>query len=200
MGRPRSGTHAVPTPTRIPDAAEAAFGAHPFAQARLADIAREAGVRRSSLLYHYTSKDALHTAVVDRLFEDLIAAFSETVAEGGDLTTTIDRLFGAWLSFLADRPAFAPLVLRGILDGHGPVRDHLRDRLVPLIDRIEGWIREAGVAPQSVGVRAALLQIGSDTLVRASAGPLQGPLWGTDHPLLTVRRLFDLPLDVPLPD
>jgi len=197
MGRPRSGTHAVPTPTRILDAAEVAFGAHPFALARLAEIGRDAGVRRSSLLYHFDSKDALHTAVVDRLFEDLIGSFTEAVAQGGDLMAIIDRLFGTWLRFLDARPAFAPVVLRGVMDGQGPVRAHLRDRLVPLLDRIEGWIVQAGVVPASVSVRAALLQIGSDTLVRASAGPLQQPLWGSDHPIVTVRRLFDLPVEGP---
>lgn len=199
MGRPRSGTHAVPTPTRILDAAETAFGAHPYAQARLADIAREAGLRRSSLLYHYDSKEVLHAAVVDRLFVDLLAAFSAAVAEGGDLTATIDRLFATWLAFLEGRPAFAPLVLRGVMDGQGPVRAQLQDRLVPLLDRIEGWIVQAGVVPASVSVRAALLQIGSDTLLRASAGPLQRPLWGDRHPLETVRRLFDLPRGAPIP-
>ena len=199
MGRPRSGTHAVPTPTRILDAAEVAFGAHPFALARLAEIGRDAGVRRSSLLYHFDSKDALHTAVVDRLFEDLLSSFTAAVAEGGDLPATIDRLFATWLAFLDDRAAFAPMVLRGVMDGQGPVRAHLRDRLVPLLDRIEGWIVQAGVVPASVSVRTALLQIGSDTLVRASAGPLREPLWGTGHPLESVRRLFALPLDAPLP-
>lgn len=195
MGRPRENAHAVPTPQRILDAAEVAFGAHTFAEARLADIAKAALLRRPSLLYHFPTKDALYAAVVNRLFADLLARFAEAGARGCTPQEAIDGLFRAWLDFIAERPGFAPLVLRGIIDGQGPVRELLEGQLVPLLDQIEANIRRAGAAPRSISVRAALLQIGSDSLVRVSSGSLAGPLWGEDDPMLTVRRLFDLSLD-----
>lgn len=192
MGRPRAGAHSVPTPTRILDAAEQAFGASAYAQARLADIARDAGVRRPSLLYHFASKEVLHGAVVERLFRDLLRRFGDVSASAADPADTIDALFAAWVGFVDERPAFAPIVLRGIIDGQGPVRTQLQERLVPLLDDVEGWIRAAGVSPGRLSVRAALLQIGSDTLVRASAGSLRGALWGEEDPMVGVRRMFDL--------
>ena len=196
MGRPRAGTHSVPTPTRILDAAEQAFGASAYAGARLADIARDAGVRRPSLLYHFPSKDVLHRAVVDRLFTDVLARFGEVGGLGSSLPETIEALFGVWVGFIDERPAFAPIVLRGILDGHGPVQDHLQNQLVPLLASIEVWIRQAGVLADDVSVRATLLQIGSATLVRGAAGPLRGPLWGNEDPMVGLRRLFALPSTV----
>lgn len=193
MGRPRAGTHSVPTPTRILDAAERAFGASAYAEARLADIALEAGVRRPSLLYHFSSKEALHSAVVDRLFKDLLVRFMDVSERRADGAEMVDGLFAAWVGFVEQRAAFAPIVLRGIIDGQGPVRGHLQDQLAPLLDNVEAWIRGAGVSPGRLPVRAALLQIGSDTLVRAAAGPLQASLWGAEHPMVGVRRMFDLP-------
>ncbi len=198
MGRPKRGTHAVATPERILDAAERAFGAHAFAAAKLADIAREADVRRPSLLYYFPSKVELHTAVVDRLFADLIRRF-ETLVPSSEPAKAIDTLLLTWLAFLEERPAFAPMVLRGIVDGQERVRDHLQEQLVPLLDLLETGILAAGVAPEGLSVRSALLQIGSDSLLRASAGPLREQLWGTTPGLVTVRRLFNLPLDAPVP-
>lgn len=193
MGRPRTGTHSVPTPTRILDAAESAFGASAYAQARLADIARDAGVRRPSLLYHFSSKEALHGAVVDRLFADLMTRFGDVSAVTGDPAETVDSLFSAWVGFVDERPAFASIVLRGMIDGHGTVRGHLEQRLVPLLDHVEAGLRHAGVAPSRLPVRGALLQIGSDSLVRAASGPLRERLWGLEDPMVGVRRLFELP-------
>lgn len=193
MGRPRVGTHSVPTPTRILDAAEVVFGASTYAQARLADIARDAGVRRPSLLYHFASKEVLHGAVVDRLFTDILSRFATVSASGLGAAETIDALFATWVGFVDERPAFAPIVLRGVIDGHGTVREHLERRLVPLLDHVEAGLGQAGVAPANLTVRGALLQIGSDTLVRAAAGPLRAPLWGDEEPMLGVRRMFELP-------
>ena len=113
---------------------------------------------------------------------------------GGSALETIDALFQAWVDFIAERPALAPLVLRGIIDGQGPVRERLEGQLVPLLDQIEAYIRHVGAAPKAISVRAALLQIGSTTLVRAASGPLAVPLWGDEDPMRTVRRLFDLPV------
>lgn len=194
MGRPRADAHAVPTKQRILDAAEQAFGRHTFAEARLADIAKAAELRRPSLLYHFPTKDLLYDAVVERLFAALLERVAAAGQQGTAAPQTIDALFQAWVDFIDERPAFAPMVLRGIIDGQGPVRKRLEDQLVPLLDQIEAYIREVGAEPQAISVRAALMQIGSDTLVRASAGPLAGPLWRDEDPMRSVRRLFDLPV------
>ncbi len=194
MGRPRADAHRVPTPERILAAAESAFGAHPFAAASLADIAAAAKVRRPSLLYHFATKDLLYAAVVDRLFADLGACMAAAAAEGGSAAETVDGLFVAWMGFLDARPAFAPLLLRGIIDGQGPVRARLEDQLLPFLDRLEAVIRAADALPGRISVRAALLQIGTDALLRAASGPLAGPLWGEVDGLRTVRQLFALPV------
>ena len=195
MGRPRADAHSVPTKKRILDAAEHSFGVHPYAEARLADIAKVAELRRPSLLYHFPTKDALHEAVVDRLFGALFERFVEVGQRGSSPLETIDALFQVWIDFIAERPAFAPLVVRGIIDGQPAIRERLQGQLVPLLDQIEVTIRAAGAAPHAISVRSALMQVGSTTLVRAASGPLAVALWGDEDPMWTVRSLFDLPAD-----
>lgn len=192
MGRPRADAHQIPTPERILRAAEVTFGAQTFADASLAEIAAAAKVRRPSLLYHFSSKELLYNSVVERLFSDLFEQIA-TAGQGSHTPAqTIEALFQAWVDFLAARPAFAPLLLRGIIDGQGPVRERLEQQLVPLLVQLETYIQAAGAAPAELSVRAALLQIGTDSLVRASSGPLAGPLWGDVDSMGTVRRLFQV--------
>ncbi|MFT5686517.1 MAG: hypothetical protein ACI8RZ_007473 [Myxococcota bacterium] len=103
-------------------------------------------------------------------------------------------LMQSWLDFISDRPAFAPMVLRGILDGQGPVHQRLNDILVPLLDWVEAWLSTAGAKhiPAEVPIRAVILQLGSDALVRAASGSLRDSLWGEPKTLLLARKLLVL--------
>ena len=190
MGRPRAGTHAVPTKERILDAAERRFGELGYEGAGLAEIAAEASIKRSSLLYHFGSKEALHEQVVRRLFNALKQAFAEAylAAPNTRPEALVVRLVEVFLDFLEARPAWAPMVLRGIVDGQGPVRELFEQELVPLLDLIEQYVQPG--APEGVPVRSALLQIGSNAMLRASAGPLRETVWRDDATLALARRLL----------
>ncbi len=183
----------MPTEERLLAAAEVAFAQEGYRGARLADIAAAAGIRRSSLLYHFKTKERLYAAVTRRLFDALVAQFGAVMAERGTFDDKLMELMAAFLTFLEERPAFSPIVLRDVIGGEGPTRRILLDELVPLLDYIEGWMARAGAGrlPEGVPIRAALLQIGSNAMVRASAGPLRAPLWGdSDTTLVLARRLL----------
>ena len=101
-------------------------------------------------------------------------------------------LMQSWLDFIEERPAFASMVLRGVLDGHGPVRERLLVELVPLLDWVETWLSTAGAEfiPEGIPVRAAILQLGSDALIRGASGPLKEPLWGARPGTLELARML----------
>ncbi len=190
MGRPRLGTHDTPTPTRVLDAAERRFGELGYEGAGLAEIAAEAGIKRSSLLYHFGSKDKLHAQVVRRLFDALKLQFAQAYASAPSTEpeALVVALVEVFLAFLEARPAFAPMVLRGIVDGQGPVRELFESELVPLLDAIEVYVRRG--APEGVPVRSALLQIGGNAMLRAASGPLKDTVWRDDQTLALARRLL----------
>lgn len=192
MARPRRNPDAIPTETRILSAAEVIFGREGFTRARLSDIAEMAGIRRPSLLYHFKTKESLYDAVVHHLFDQLRARFVATVQKPGGYEERMLALMQSWIDFIDDKPAFSSMVLRGVLDGHGPVRERLLVELVPLLDWVEGWLSTAGAEfiPEGVPVRAAILQLGSDALIRGASGSLQEPLWGAKPGTLQLARLL----------
>jgi len=193
MGRPLASAHDVATPERVLVAAELAFAAVGYAAAKLADIATRAGIQRPSLLYHFGSKEALYAQTIERSFARLRDTLVASMTAHGDFVTRLERTVAHYVEFLDAEPQLARLVLRELLDGHGPGRQILLRQVVPLLDVLECFVREhgAGVVRPDVPVRAAVLQVGSDALLRAAAGPsLRRPLWGASDHSKTLARLL----------
>lgn len=192
MGRPLASANDVATPERVLAAAEQAFAAVGFGAAKLADIATLAGIQRSSLLYHFGSKEALYAQTVERCFERLREALVEAMLTEGELAIRLERTVARYVEFLDAEPQLARIVLRELLDERGPGREILLRQVVPLLDVLERFILERGpgVLRPGVPVRAAVLQVGVDALLRAAAGPLRQPLWGTVDHSSTLARLL----------
>jgi AcrR family transcriptional regulator len=162
----------------ILDAAEAEFGRRGL-NAGLADIGGAVGISRPSVLHHFGTKEGLYAAVVERLFKDMTRDFGHVMLSSGTFSERLVALFERYIAFVRGRPAFARIVLREIVDGQGPARDLLRDQLVPLLDLVEGFLsaNRSGVVPQDLPVRAVILQLGANELLRTAAGDLEEPLW-----------------------
>ena len=191
-----------PTAERILAAAEEAFAAAGYGPARLADIAARAGIRRPSLLYHFASKELLYRAVVERAFDQLGAALSRSMGEGGDFEARLDAVIVSFAAFLDERPNLAPIVVRELIDrvssddaarsGGGPGRAILLERVVPLLDAVEAFISTRGreLLRPGLPVRAALVQVAGDLLLRSAAGSLRTPLWGPGDHARTLGRIL----------
>lgn len=187
----------VDTPTRLLDAAEAAFARAGYSGAKLADIARGAGIRRSSLLYHFGSKQGLYSAVVERVFDDLGLALVRVMEGDEEFEDRVRGMVETFARFLDRRPGLAPVLLREMLDGRGPGREIQMRRVVPLLDVVERFVSVQGKDSIRPGlpVRAALMQVVANLLMRAAAADLRGPLWGAgDHAWEITRSiLFEAP-------
>ncbi len=183
----------VATPERLLGAAEREFALRGFAAARLEDIAERSGITRPSLLHHYASKEALYSAVVKRSFGDLGRALLSVAASGGGFVERLRGVVRTYSAFLAGRPALAAVVLREIVDGRGPGQAILARQVAPLLDGLERFLRSegAGLLRPRLPLRSALLQVATAELVRAAAGSLREPLWGSrDDSWALARALF----------
>lgn len=193
MARPRTDLSTPATPDRLLAAAEVHFALRGFEGARLADIAQEAGIRRPSLLYHFSSKRALYDAVVKRAFEVLGQVLGQAILFGGPFAQQVERLIDTYENFLAERPALSPVFIREIMDENGPGAALMLERVVPLLAPLENFVRREGPPKtRNLPVRAAIMQIASTIMLRAAAGAaLKQPLWGdvSDTKLLA-RLLF----------
>jgi len=179
MARPHHDPNAVSTPQRILAAAERAFAGAGY-EARLSDIAAEAGIRRSSLLYHFETKKVLYAAVVTDAFLRLGLALRDAREVKGEFEDQLQQMTSAFVRFVEDHPLVARLVVRELLAADGPGSVVLMERVAPLLGEVELWICAAGAGQVRAGapVRAALLHVVSDVLLRSAAGPVRDALWG----------------------
>lgn len=193
MGRPRAKDVTTATPTRVLAAAEIEFAAVGYVGTKLADVAARAGIRRSSLLYHFGSKEELYAATVRSAFGALSSALLATMAAPGDFEARILGTTAGYTSFMDTHPNVAKIVLRELVEGDGPGGDLLLAQVVPLLDEVENFVLAHGgsIVPNDTPVRAAVLAVATDVLVRAAAGRLRLPLWGAqDHAQSLCRALL----------
>ena len=118
MARPRQNANAVPTVQRILSSAEQEFANHGYERARLADIARGAGITRPSLLYHFKSKDALYVAVLAENLTAMTGAFDAVMSSEDPYDQQLLQLIQAYVDFLESRKAFSSLILRAVSYTH----------------------------------------------------------------------------------
>jgi AcrR family transcriptional regulator len=192
MGRPRKSSQTIPTPERILAAAEAEFAQSGYSAARLEDIAAAAGIRRPSLLHHFGSKEALYAATVERATAAMGAALTAAMAVPGTLEERLKSVVVGFDAFAQGRPTLARLIVREFIAGSGgPGRDVVAERVVPLIDIVAVWAQDQAEFQGPGGLRAALVSIAADCLLRAAMGELAVQLWGADDdPWERVRPLF----------
>ena len=178
MARPKLGTNKVPTNQRILEAAEQAFGQLGFDRATLADIASEAGIRRPSLLYHFESKDVLYEAVIRRVFDALKQTLLAEM-KPAPFEEQVFNLTEAFRRFAETRTAFAPLIIRDIVNATGPSALILGNEIAPVLSLVEQWLISEGQdqIEREFPVRSAIMQICSNILLYAAAGSLQQSLW-----------------------
>src|SRR5215470_13992335 len=94
----------APPQDRILDAAMRVFRRHGFRRSSIEQAAEEARLTRQALYHHFSSKEALFRAVIERLYEDAlaaeIAAASAAEQAGRGLADILVAEIGARLSHL----------------------------------------------------------------------------------------------------
>jgi TetR/AcrR family transcriptional regulator len=125
----------APSRARILLTARREFAERGFDGARLADIAREAGLSHPTLLYHFTSKAELYqaviaSAVVDWARETEAATFG--ALDGfGQVASLIDAAF----AFFGTHHDFARILRREAMDGGARSGVAIADALRPFLAR-----------------------------------------------------------------
>ena len=120
-------TESKPTAERILDAAEDLFAEKGYSATSLGDVADRVGIRSPSLYNHFRNKEALYSAVLERLLD----AFTAPLAELNQSEITKEQIF-QWLETIVrmhhERPNLARLLQHAALSG-GPQTNALIDRL-----------------------------------------------------------------------
>tara|TARA_R110002110_G_scaffold409068_2_gene631114 strand:- start:2910 stop:3584 length:675 start_codon:yes stop_codon:yes gene_type:complete len=104
------------TRDRILDAAEQIFSQRGYAAARIEDISTTVGIRKPSVIHHFTGKLELHNEVMNRIYAALLDATLEALADATDNRPAVFTIADAWLDFIASRPPAGRLFLRSAVD------------------------------------------------------------------------------------
>ena len=95
---------------RILDAAEVVFAERGFFHARIAEIAREAGVADGTIYLYFKSKDDLLISWFESRMERVNAVLRDAVAGGASPRDKLLRFIGAHLALVAERPKVAEVL------------------------------------------------------------------------------------------
>jgi AcrR family transcriptional regulator len=122
------------TAERILDAAEALCAEHGYAGTTLRDVATRVELRIPSLYNHFSSKDALYAAVLQRGIGPVLAILAEFGAQDAarrDSASVIERV----MELLRRHPNLPRLVLHETLSGGQRLTPMLREWIAPVFGR-----------------------------------------------------------------
>lgn len=111
------------------------FADHGYAAVSLNDIAEDVGIKKPSILHHFSSKEALYRAVILDEFSDWV--FLMTDAIGNNLTgwEQVEKLLRAAFTFFEKHPYFVRIARREALDPESLFSTELGTALKPLVDQ-----------------------------------------------------------------
>lgn len=111
----------------------------------LNDIAAAVGIRRPSLLHHFSSKDALYEEVFERVLSDFLGPLEESVAAGPSATSPagwerVEGVIRVAVRLFASHRDHVRLLRREAIDGGVRLGLDLSAALRPMFDAAAGFL------------------------------------------------------------
>jgi AcrR family transcriptional regulator len=132
---------AKPRKEEILDVATRLFAERGYEGTSMNDVAERVGMRKASLFYHFTTKDALYEAVLDRLVASLQIALEAIYASSGTYADRLDAVTETMVGVLASHPYAARLLLREAMDWGPVIRGKLLERILLVLEAGAAWVR-----------------------------------------------------------
>ncbi len=152
------------------------FGESGYAGGRIDEIARRAGIRRPSVLYHFPDKAALYAASIARVVGDIRDRVVATEKSAGE---RLEAIADVWIDFVIDRPNAARLLLRQLIDAEQVPTTDSSAAVLELLGSIQHALDErTGTSPpKTIDASEFSLILSSTSLVWvAGRGAVEGAL------------------------
>lgn len=102
----RTKEEAAITRTRLLDAALESFHTKGYAATTLDDIARQAGITRGAIQWHFGNKAELYNALIRESYQEAAMAFKETYASVGTPLQKLRLILLKWLGYAEEDAKF----------------------------------------------------------------------------------------------
>jgi AcrR family transcriptional regulator len=160
MPRPRGPNNPDETRRRLVEAGARRFAAQGYPDTSLAEVARDAGITAPSLLYHFSSKEALFNAVLRDVWGGVREQLAPLLAQDLDAETMLASVVVGLASYERDQDPLREM-LAALLSGAGVGAEAAQDTFLPLIEEVEAAIRQAAGSPppEHAPIREVLLYV-----------------------------------------
>jgi len=156
-----------PRKEEILDVATSLFAERGYEGTSMNDVAGRVGMRKASLFYHFTTKDALYEAVLDRLVSQVAEPLGAAYSGEGSYAERLDAAADALTGVIGERPFAARLLLREALDWGPIIRGKLLDRVLFVLEGGAAFLRagqEAGAFVDGDPKQLVLTALGAHLL------------------------------------
>jgi len=127
----------------ILDAALDVFSLDGFRGASLDEIALRAGISKPNLLYYYTGKEEIHTALLTGLLGAWLAPLRAVDPDGDPLSEVLKYLDAKWdmaTEFPLESRLFANEILRGAPHLQGYLKGSLKELVIAKSNLLQQWM------------------------------------------------------------
>jgi len=111
------------------------FADHGYAGVSLSEIAEDVGIKKPSILHHFSSKEALYRAVILDEFADWVFLMTDAIGDNINGWEQVEKLLRAAFTFFEQHPYFVRIARREALDPESLFSTELGTALKPLVDQ-----------------------------------------------------------------
>jgi AcrR family transcriptional regulator len=156
------------TKDRILDAALVSFGSRGYEATSLDALASGLGLSKQSILYHFSSKESLLEAVIDRSASELSTALEAALRRAGAGIERVEAVVRSVFRLAGRRPQLLGLV-REVSRLGPPATTRLTGALDPLVARATGFLEAEMAAGRMRRQDARLLLLNAYSVVIGAA-------------------------------